>query len=437
MLIGAEEIGKNKQYLVSVNDNPHATSSASASHQPPPTFEESVGDHILQFSQDDTFTPVGGEQPPPFVPYDANFFTSHSGDIISHDPHLNDDGEALYRFLLSQASTPPTVILRCRGSHSETHTRLVHSHHNGHAKMKSEQYTERITDFEFSIDVGQHIVGEPAHWSCADSTPAYRGRMYQEIGIGKDKRKAKKSEVKASKVWDSDRESRGFPPWIGLMHTSSVLKSSWTLRQWADDYCASRKYLKEFNYRKVAYGWNFESIRLAAISVINATHYRGDLSVEFETSEGVVSIRSHNRLSRALSNRWIKFLLFLTLIYPFIWLLRRFHPRGGGRWDVCGGAYALKRVEQVAPAQQFTRDIGHTESPFRDAVEVLDTTAQSSSLADPSGGRTRVVGLREGEWFRRWEGTIRRAVLNRLQDEQPLTMPDDQPAPLSLLLDGY
>jgi hypothetical protein len=188
---------------------------------------------------------------------------------------------------------------------------------------------------------------------------------------------------------------------------------------------------------QIAYGWNFEAIRLAAISVINSTHYRGDLSVEFETSESVVSIRSHNRLSRALSNRWIKFLLFLTFIYPFIWLFRRFHPRGGGRWNVCGGAYALKRVEQAAPAQKFGLDIVHTESPFRDVVGVLDATAQSSSLADSSGGRTSVVGLREGEWFKRWEGTIRRAVLNRLCDEQPLTTPDDQPAPLSLLLDGY
>jgi len=87
MLIGTEELDtKNKQYPVP--DNPHATSSASA----PPTFEESARDHVLQFSQDDTFTPAGGEEPPPFVPYDAQFFTSHSGDIISHDSHLNDDG---------------------------------------------------------------------------------------------------------------------------------------------------------------------------------------------------------------------------------------------------------------------------------------------------------------------------------------------------------
>ncbi|KAG0708832.1 hypothetical protein DFH29DRAFT_842510 [Suillus ampliporus] len=443
MLIIDVDPVKSKQDTVFDDDPSRASSSV---QQPPPTFEESAGDHVLHFSQDDPFAPVGGDEPPAFAPYDAHFFTSHSGNIISHDPHLNNDGEALYRFLLSQASTPPTVILRCKGSHNETHTRMVHSHDNGQARIKTEQYTERVTDFDFCIDVGQHIFGEPTHWSYADSTPAYRGRMYQEVGICEEKRKAKKSERKAAKVWDSERARRGFPPWIGsdyawredqshVTQTNGVLKSSWTLRQWADDYCASRKYLKEFNYHKIAYGWNFEATRVAAISVVNSTHYRGDLSVQFESSQNLVSVRSHNRLSRALSNRWIKFLLFLTLIYPFIWLFKRFHSRGGGRWDVCGGAYALKRVEQAA--KQSAPDIVHAESPFRDAFETVDATAQGSSLVDPPGRRTKVVGLREGEWFKQWEGTIRRAVLNRLQDRQPLTMPDDQPTPVALLLDGY
>jgi len=53
-------------------------------------------------------------------------------------------------------------------------------------------------------------------------------------------------------------------------------------------------------------------------------------------------------MSRALSNPWLKFLLIITLIYPCIWLFQRFHRRGGGRWAVGGGAYALKRWA-VAP----------------------------------------------------------------------------------------
>lgn len=154
------------------------------------------------------------------------------------------------------------MFLQCRGSHHETHTRLVRSRDGDHSDLKTEQYTEKIVDFDFKIDVGQHIFGDPTHWSVGDSAPAYRGRMFREVGIDAQKRKATKAEVKAAKTWDNERDSRGFPPWISssyayrddqphIMDNNSVLKSSWTLRQWADDYCSSSKFFKEFEYHKV------------------------------------------------------------------------------------------------------------------------------------------------------------------------------------------
>ena len=44
--------------------------------------------------------------------------------------------------------------------------------------------------------------------------------------------------------------------------------------------------------------------------------------------------------------------------------------------------------------------------------------------------------VREGEWFQKWEGTIKRAVAGRLKTNQPLTDPD-MPNSAALLLDGY
>lgn len=69
-------------------------------------------------------------------------------------------------------------------------------------------------------------------------------------------------------------------------------------------------------------------------------------------------------------------LLWLSLVYPFLWLWRRFSSRGGGKWKVCGGAYALKATR-------------------------------------PDG---TVDGLREGEWMRRWEDTIRHVVVSGMQN---------------------
>ncbi|KAL4070911.1 hypothetical protein J3A83DRAFT_4246289 [Scleroderma citrinum] len=413
----------------------------------PPVFEDRIHDPVLHVSDSEVITPLGGEEPPTFTPYEASYFTSGNGSVISHDPHLNEDGEALYRFLLSQASIPPKLVLHCSGSHDETRTRIIH--HNDHRRMETEEYTERVVDFDFTIDVGQHIVGDPTHWSVADSVPTCRGRMFREVGVDDERRKATRSETKAAKSWEDERTRRGFPPWIGsdytwkvdqpsIMQDESVLKSSWTLRRWADDYCSSRKYLKEFDYEKVVYGWNFDAIETATRSLINSTYYGGIVQVRFETSNSLISVRSENRLSRALSNGWIKFLLIITLIYPFLWLFKRFHHRGGGSWKVCGGAYALKRIVQTT---EIAPTVKYAESPF-------ESVTRASGSLDPLGKvmgnsltsqATGIEGMREGVWFRQWEGTLRRAVYNRLQETQPLVKPDNHPSPIpqAALLDGY
>lgn len=188
---------------------------------------------------------------------------------------------------------------------------------------------------------------------------------------------------------------------------------------------------------KIVYGWNFDALKAATRSVILSTHYRGDLEVSFETLNSIVSVRSHNHLSRALSNGWIKFLFIITFIYPFLWLFRRFHQRGGGIWRVCGGAYALKRIEQATSTfpQGYAGDCNTCESPFPDARPPDNTRGQGSSGLFHA--QTKVVGLREGIWFRQWEGTIRRAVLNRLQEREPLVAGDGGPTSSTILLDGY
>jgi hypothetical protein len=185
-----------------------------------------------------------------------------------------DIGEALYRFLLSQALSPPIYLLRCTGTHDETHIRTITSTNSrGRVKQRSETYTETVTDFDFTIDVGRNIPvnSGPVHWSVPDSEPAYRGGMVREVEVafndaivlGKARRKATKHEIKLSKAWKDERTERGLPPWAGnesrwhelsnsmAMDEIDGLKSSMTLRDWADEYCASQKHLKEFTYEKV------------------------------------------------------------------------------------------------------------------------------------------------------------------------------------------
>jgi hypothetical protein len=180
----------------------------------------------------------------------------------------------LYRFLLSQAPSPPTYLLHCVGTHDETHTRTITAiSKHGRLKQRSESYTETVIDFDFTIDIARNIPtgSGPVHWSVPDSEPAYRGRMVREVEVafneaivlGNDRRKATKPEINMFKAWRDKRIEQGLAPWVGdesrwhghgdstAMNEIDGLRSSRTLRKWADEYCASQKHLKEFTYEKV------------------------------------------------------------------------------------------------------------------------------------------------------------------------------------------
>ncbi len=130
-----------------------------------------------------------------------------------------------------------------------------------------------------------------------------------------------------------------------------------------------------------------------------------------------IRVRPDNALSRTLSNKWLKFLLWLFLIYPFLWLFKRFSSHGGGRWEVCGGAYALKTWQIQPPDSQGP-------PPY----------ANDGRWQQTPNGWACLIGEREGEWFQRWEGRIRAAVRDRIQSRTPL---DVLPGPAVMMLDGY
>jgi len=178
---------------------------------------------------------------------------------------------------LSQAETCPYHRLHCRGTHSETRQRWITERDSqGRTRSRQESYSETVVDFDFCIDISpQHSAANkasvPVQWSVGDEEPAYRGRMVREYEPfrssdegSQTRRKTAQREVKRYKNWVERRTKLGFPPWVreedvdnGLVDASSLphsngLRSSKTIREWADDYCASPKYLKEFVYEKVS-----------------------------------------------------------------------------------------------------------------------------------------------------------------------------------------
>ncbi|CAD6915321.1 unnamed protein product [Tilletia caries] len=131
--------------------------------------------------------------------------------ILTHDAHLNEDGEALYRFVLQEALTPPKVTVKIRGSHEE-----YREHHTGHHRpcdngssrshVGSNSRTDTVTIIDFSLEIDlspllqPSFVGEsarlpdpygspirhpvrdnPTVYVKGDEDIAYRGRMTQEV----------------------------------------------------------------------------------------------------------------------------------------------------------------------------------------------------------------------------------------------------------------
>lgn len=177
------------------------------------------------------------------------------------------------------------------GTHTELRTRRVQrTDSDGHIHWHTETYTETVLDFMFAVNLAQYVVAGPVHWSVPDEVPAYRGEMVKEVhakvvveedGMGQPRgtrgrkgksrdleagvvgtrmmrRAAEDAEIDAAEAWEQTRIAKGLPPWVERDTSSDaievnprVLKSSKTVREWADEYCASNKVLKEFMFEKV------------------------------------------------------------------------------------------------------------------------------------------------------------------------------------------
>ena len=83
--------GQNEDQLDSSELN-----NTAALEELPPSFEQATEDRLLP-------DPPQQDPPPAFSTYTASFFTAGNGAIISHDPHLNEDGMYL--------ATPSSIYL--------------------------------------------------------------------------------------------------------------------------------------------------------------------------------------------------------------------------------------------------------------------------------------------------------------------------------------
>lgn len=204
---------------------------------------------------------------------------------------------------------------------------------------------------------------------------------------------------------------------------------------------------------QTVYGWNTSKLKDAIATLVTSTGYTGRVHTSFDLSATRICIRPDNRLSRALSSTLVKALLWVTLIYPFIWLFKRFSRAGGGRWEVFGGAFGLVHLTAAGEQDADIQAVTHSKSPSDDtdpeeggSQDIVSTLPSSShpvarrTIAEiPPGSNNLhdVLGYREGEWFHEWEDAIRRCVVNRVRETEPMRHGFRGPALATEQLDGY
>ncbi|MBW0483763.1 hypothetical protein O181_023478 [Austropuccinia psidii MF-1] len=351
-------------------------------------------------------------QPPEFSLYRASYTTDSLGNITSHDPHLNSDGEALCRFILLHISAPPSLFVKLSGSHEEVRLETTSESVNGRTEYQTREQRQTVTDFSFSIQIpSEHALDHNIRrlYVVSDGQVVGRGGHWRERGRWENGRDLKMLQ-EANGTWTSQLPSRqtakvnckerrrsdkinqqtashGYPPFIPpwwfpnhmfsteptrppdellgpnwqyersktfdslfkqgyYLHRPSdqrdLVRTETELRQWCDDYCNSKKHLKQFTVQKIIFGWDLAMLEnellkwLRELPHLRATHF----SVEFHHTSSKIVVRPVNSLSKLFSlSGFYKFMLTITLIYPIIWLIR--YLVLGVEYDVVRVAYPL------------------------------------------------------------------------------------------------
>ncbi|KAJ9124185.1 hypothetical protein QFC22_000982 [Naganishia vaughanmartiniae] len=183
-----------------------------------------------------------------------------------------------------------------------------------------------------------------------------------------------------------------------------------TLGQWCQEFCASRQPLKEIRLHKHLYGWEWNSLNVAIRAAIGSTDYQGNVEVKFVQGRSLVVVHPDNTMTRWLTKTWVIVLLWITLIYPFVWLYLitiSISKRliAGGVWTTARAHYPVKCYAPHDPSS--ADDSPEYGREIRLGPTYQDAKGQDSQLYE-------MKGYKEGRFMKRWEGRIKDAVIRQV-----------------------
>ncbi|KAF3914933.1 hypothetical protein ABW20_dc0108649 [Dactylellina cionopaga] len=308
------------------------TSQAGDDDDLPPSYDAegtALLSHPSHSVPDGVTNTVPTEPPPDFTPYVANHFENpKTGQVTSYDPHLNEDGEALFRFLLTQNMNCPRPQVRMRGTHVEKH----HHHHNNNLNERRNSTEHKtIVDFDINMDFQSLILIELGQQGIIqvvdEDTKTYRGGVFKTKG----------------------RSTKSLPVGTPIMPKD--------IRSWADEYCADPAMCKEFVMEKICPGYDTKYLETRLIQLIQSTNYGGDIQISFPTTHNKVKIRPANKITELRYNkavRWFCYLTFLWLItWPILWFTTKKYNVVRSVWPMSAVDVTGRRRVKMTEDQWF------------------------------------------------------------------------------------
>ncbi|BFZ64370.1 hypothetical protein YB2330_005513 [Saitoella coloradoensis] len=319
-----------------------------------------VGEENMFFDHDDALPPShlpAYQAPAETDELVSSVRTDRDGNVSTHAPILSSSPLALHDFVWEQAQIPPQASLRIKGWHTENVTNDYIRPGEDQDGSSNLSNTRTVIDFDMVIPLSHLLkAGHGRVFAWRDEFATYRGTAHV----------CSQSEARrgVGVIGRFLNKTKGFilrqPAYDEIDSMGPV-----SLMEACSEYVSSTHPLRSFHFTKHATGWSFPTLTRAFTAAIRSTYYREFIDITLESRGDDVIVRPPGRLNRTLANKWIKALMFILIIPAVVlWILRRWW---GARWSTHGVAFRLNE------------------------------------------------GMSEGEFFRRWEGEVKRGVQTKRQ----------------------
>ncbi|KAG8924882.1 hypothetical protein FRC01_010945, partial [Tulasnella sp. 417] len=183
-----------------------------------------------------------------------------------------------------------------------------------------------------------------------------------------------------------------------------------TLADWTEEYCASWRPLKEFQFMRTVYGWDFNEVQRQVASSLASCHQGYDAQ---ETATVIVKgtkviVGPNNLLWRLLQIGVLRGILYITFIHPLIiWPIKRYLL--GRCWKVAGSSFAFRRYEYLEDSKP-----GETVDQY---IARVPQAPPAKDLKTTSRGVSKIVGQDFADWYSTHAEAFQSAASSKTQTD--------------------